>query len=165
MTRKPKTDQPSEETGEEPAVLVPDAILVPVDVPTPAEQAAALREELPVITLEDIPSLEIGHPLDEEILDEEEPIENWGRYAASGNIVQFVLDRGPAKGECRPAMVIKVWPETSDHAGMVQLQVFTDSDAEGRYNDQLPSVFWATSVRYDHTGQTPYTWNWGLDAD
>ena len=72
-----------------------------------------------------------------------------------GRIVHYVLE----SGEHRPAIVVRVWridgkpPEN----GCCQLQVFTDSDAEGKYNDCLPPVMWKTSVTF---GEGPGNWHW-----
>jgi len=57
-----------------------------------------------------------------------------------GQIVHYVLPDGPSIGECRPAVVVKVWGTTS----VVNLQIFTD-----RLNDDQDfCVVWQTSVLY-----------------
>jgi hypothetical protein len=68
-----------------------------------------------------------------------------------GRIVHFVLD----SGEHRPGIVVRVWDN-----GLIQLQVFTDSDKDGIYNDRLPPVMWKTSVHFDETEKKPGTWHW-----
>ncbi len=84
-----------------------------------------------------------------------------------GRIVHYVLNEGSDKGEHRPAIVVRVWrgydgsgkqtkiPEN----GCSNLQVFTDSDSEGKYNDELSPVLWKTSVLYDESGALG-TWHW-----
>jgi len=70
-----------------------------------------------------------------------------------GRIVHFVLE----SGECRPAIVVKVWRVTGPgniqdppENGCCNLQVFCDSDALGQ---------WMTSVVYSEE-PTPGTWHW-----
>ena len=75
-----------------------------------------------------------------------------------GCIVHYVLPAGPSKGSHRPAVVVHLWP-SGEYTGTVQLQVFTDSDEHGNYNDRLPQVMWATSVKHDENGE-PGTWHW-----
>lgn len=82
-----------------------------------------------------------------------------------GRVVHYVLNEGPDKGQHRPAFVVRVWrtntPEgpVSPESGTSNLQVFTDSDADGKYNDALPPVMWKTSVLFDEAG-APGTWHW-----
>ena len=78
--------------------------------------------------------------------------------ASVGRIVHYILPSGPSAGEHRAAIVTRVWGELP--GACVQLTVFTDSNAEGTYNDQLPSVLWATSVKEDATATKPGTWHW-----
>lgn len=73
------------------------------------------------------------------------------QHLIEGRIVHYVLDRGSSAGQCRPAIVVKIWSQAQ---GSVQLQVFTDAD-----NDSLPAVLWATSVTYSEDPQ-PRTWHW-----
>lgn len=73
-----------------------------------------------------------------------------------GRIVHFVLD----SGEHRPAMIVRVWGEGTPYVSSVQLQVFTDSDAEAKYNDKLPPVMWRTSVTEDATAERKGSWHW-----
>lgn len=83
------------------------------------------------------------------------------QVAAIGRIVHFVLPSGRSAGEHRPAIIVRVWPQSEPgHGGTVQLQVFTDSDKDGRYNDELPPVMWATSVVNDEIATKPGTWHW-----
>jgi hypothetical protein len=79
-----------------------------------------------------------------------------------GRIVHYVL----GSGEHRPAIVVRVWRLNTIEGGVVppqngcsNLQVFTDSDAEGKYNDRLPPVMWATSALFDAECK-PFTWHW-----
>jgi hypothetical protein len=73
-----------------------------------------------------------------------------------GRIVHFVLPNG----QHRPGIVVHNWPGNDPPGGLVQLQVFTDSDADGRYNDQLPAVSWRTSIKQDEETMAPGTWHW-----
>jgi hypothetical protein len=83
-----------------------------------------------------------------------------------GRIVHYILPDGPKQGEHRPAIVVKYWGKTdpNDVQGVCNLQVFTDSDKDSKYNDELPQVMWVTSV---HIGTnlpgsegTYGTWHW-----
>jgi hypothetical protein len=84
-----------------------------------------------------------------------------------GRIVHYVLNEGRDKGDHRPAIVVRVWrafeadmvTKSPPENGCSNLQVFTDSDEQGRYNDELPPVMWRTSVLYDPNG-APGTWHW-----
>ncbi len=85
-----------------------------------------------------------------------------------GRIVHYVLSEGRSAGDHRPAIIVRVWGEEQVAAGTlpesalgtVQLQVFTDSSADGRFNDELPAVMWKTSVVHDDEGKAPNTWHW-----
>lgn len=82
-----------------------------------------------------------------------------------GRIVHYVLPSGPSRGEHRPGIIVRVWPESETYGGTVQLQVFTDNNAQnGFYNDQLPCPLWATSVKYDESG-TEGTWHFPERVD
>lgn len=72
-----------------------------------------------------------------------------------GRIVTYVLPDGKNKGERRPAIVVRVWSETT-----VNLQVFTDGDGNPENNDGLPSVLWQTSRQHDEENRSPGTWHW-----
>lgn len=85
-----------------------------------------------------------------------------------GRIVHYVLQNG----EHRPAIVVKVWQQSdydpegnvsglpkSPENGCSNLQVFMDSDAEGKYNDQMLPISWRTSVLYSEEKE-PSTWHW-----
>jgi hypothetical protein len=76
-----------------------------------------------------------------------------------GRIVHYELESGPHKGEHRPAIIVKVWAEPGQEqpGSACQLLVFTDSDGDGQYNDQLSQVMWKTS-RSQGTG--PGFWHW-----
>lgn len=73
-----------------------------------------------------------------------------------GRIVHYVL----TDGQHRPAIVVRAWGEephsAPDYADSVNLQVFLDGSNDGSES----GVDWETSVRYDETGKTPYTWHW-----
>jgi hypothetical protein len=72
-----------------------------------------------------------------------------------GRIVHYVREEGVE----RPAIIVHVWPDNATpHAGMVQLQVFNDSDG-GPANDGLANVTWETSVEHSEDPQ-PHTWHW-----
>jgi len=72
-----------------------------------------------------------------------------------GRIVHYVLNEGPHKGEHRPAVVVLPFSETT-----LNLQVFTDSNPEGKYNDELPPIMWATSILHDEDTKAPHSWHW-----
>lgn len=75
-----------------------------------------------------------------------------------GRIVHFVL----GNEQHRPAIVVNVFRDANGNPpenGVCNLQVFTDSDKDGNYNDALPQVMWETSVLYSDN-KTPYTWHW-----
>lgn len=79
-----------------------------------------------------------------------------------GRIVHYVLNKGRNKGEHRPAIVVKVWRDGEGNPpenGVCQLQVFTDSDKDGLFNDALPPMMWETSVTHSETKE-PGTWHW-----
>lgn len=75
-----------------------------------------------------------------------------------GRSVHYVLNEGPHSGQHRPATIVRAWGDQPD--SMVNLQVLTDSDADGHYNDALPPVLWKTSVHLDPSGEKPGTWHW-----
>ena len=58
-----------------------------------------------------------------------------------GSMVHYILGNGPSKGECRPAVVVKIWNEES---GSAQLIVFMDGTNDGL--DLGDYVLWVTSV-------------------
>lgn len=73
-----------------------------------------------------------------------------------GRMVHYVLDRGPAEGEHRPAIVTKVCPpEWGYEDGAVQLTVFPDWSNDG-FDD---GPCWATSIHFSETKE-PGTWHW-----
>lgn len=88
--------------------------------------------------------------------------EKTGRDVKIGDIVLFTLDEGPDIGQDRPALVVRVWTDLEGKAqenGVCQLQVFTDSDVLGKFNDQLPQVMWKTSIVYSDEGHFG-AWHW-----
>ena len=72
-----------------------------------------------------------------------------------GRIVHYVLSQGPAKGEHRPAIIVKVWPE-----GGVGLQIFTHSDRDGNYGDEHFPMEWEPVVNFDEVEKAPGTCHW-----
>lgn len=68
-----------------------------------------------------------------------------------GRVVHYVL----LSGKHRPAIVVEVWDK---EAGVINLQVFTDSANDGA--EMSGNLVWRTSVKYDATGLTPNTWHW-----
>lgn len=75
-----------------------------------------------------------------------------------GRIVHFVLDGGPHKGEHRPAIITKIWPEYNG-IQHVQRQVFTDGSNDGEA--YRTGLYWATSVTYaDPSENKIYSWHW-----
>lgn len=75
-----------------------------------------------------------------------------------GRIVHYVLE----SGEHRPAIVVRVWRDpdgNSPENGLCNLQVFTDSNEDGKHNDNLPPVFWQTSIEFSED-KRPWSWHW-----
>ncbi len=70
-----------------------------------------------------------------------------------GRIVHFVLDHGPAKGEHRPAIIVKVWDRTR-HAA--ELTVFTE-----KYDVPAgqPATLQRSAVPYSEEGALG-AWHW-----
>ena len=70
-----------------------------------------------------------------------------------GRIVHYVMPDGPNQGESRPAMVVRVWSDTT-----VNLQVFTDGTADGgAYSGGLVK---AASVEFSEDVSQLGTWHW-----
>ena len=69
------------------------------------------------------------------------------QQASLGEMVHYILPKGRSKGQPRPAVVVRVWPDYK-----CNLQVFTDDS-----NDDLPAIFWATRVEYSDD-KVPGTW-------
>lgn len=79
-----------------------------------------------------------------------------------GRIVHFVIESGSGQIHHRPAIVVHVWRDpdgTPPANGNCNLQVFTDSNESGQFNDALPPVMWKTSVLFDENAR-PGTWHW-----
>lgn len=77
-----------------------------------------------------------------------------------GRIVHVALDRGAGTGDCRPAIVVRVWnPE------MINAQMFTDGLND--HMDYAGGIAWKTSLHYEKpiAGQppTPNTWHWSWE--
>ena len=72
-----------------------------------------------------------------------------------GRIVHYVLESGPGAGDHRPAIIVRVWSETT-----VNLQVITDSGPDANSNDQKPQVMWKTSISQDEENKMGHTWHW-----
>jgi len=76
-----------------------------------------------------------------------------------GRIVNYILPDGPAIGQIRPAIIVRVWTDAVGKAtvqSLVQLQVFMDGSGAATWNDCAPNVIWKTSV---HQGLTAGTWH------
>jgi hypothetical protein len=77
-----------------------------------------------------------------------------------GRIVHYVLPDGNAKGEHRPAIIVRVWNQSAvdepDYA-VCNLQVFTDSTND--YPDNGSGTMWVTSAQYDDSKQDG-SWHW-----
>ena len=76
----------------------------------------------------------------------------------AGRIVHYVMDQGRSKGEHRPAIVVRVWPDyfDADSVPLIQLQVFTDQTND----DCQTGTIWRTSVHFDGDAKAPGTWHW-----
>lgn len=77
-----------------------------------------------------------------------------------GRIVHVTLDRGVNTGDCRPAIVARVWnPE------VINAQLFTDGLND--HMDYAGGVVWITSLHYAKpvVGQPtpPLTWHWSWE--
>jgi hypothetical protein len=70
-----------------------------------------------------------------------------------GRIVWYVLENSSA---IRPAIVVHVWDSSM---GLVNVQVFPDSDRDGTTNDRLTVPLWRTSVPYDENKRVG-SWHW-----
>lgn len=77
-----------------------------------------------------------------------------------GRIVHYVLKTHRDELVHRPAVIVHVWPDN----GLLQLQVFTDSDHTGTDNDHVANPHWATSVKHDEDGAAG-TWHWPERVD
>ncbi len=75
-----------------------------------------------------------------------------------GRIVHFVLPDGYSKGEHRPAIIVKVWPQMRE-SGTVNLLVFTDCTNDFLAGKASEGLLWATSVHYSEQPE-PRTWHW-----
>ncbi len=76
-------------------------------------------------------------------------------------LVHYILSDGPSKGQHRPALVVRAWRDGFGYlTGTVNLQVFTDSNPEGQYNDNMPSVMWVTSSAFDSSDVAEGCWHW-----
>lgn len=70
-----------------------------------------------------------------------------------GRIVHYVFP-GPFGDEC-PATVVGVWQD-----GLVNLQLFPDSDNEGKNNQRVRlEDRWRTSIKFSEN-KGPHTWHW-----
>ena len=75
-----------------------------------------------------------------------------------GRIVHYRLEAGPHAGDCRPALIVRVWGAGPD--ALVNLQVFVDGSND-YYENQGPEPLslWRTSV-HRNTDNEPGTWHW-----
>ena len=60
-----------------------------------------------------------------------------------GRIVHYTHRDG--RSDCRPAIIVHVWTHGAEGSAC-QLQVFNDSDKDGKFNDQRLPIEWQTSV-------------------
>ncbi len=74
-----------------------------------------------------------------------------------GKIVHYVLEKGPCRGEHRPAVIVKTW---ENYEG-VNLQIFTDglNDATTTDMEFATGVCWRTSVHRDEDVKALGTWH------
>lgn len=85
------------------------------------------------------------------------------RQPSIGRIVHYRFQEARAIGgepnDERPAIIVRLWRGPGEHFAAVQLQVFLDTDAEGRHNDGggRGPLEWQTSVVY---GLSPGQWHW-----
>jgi hypothetical protein len=73
-----------------------------------------------------------------------------------GRIVHYVLTDGDSEGQCRPAIILKVWDREGE-TGCCNVLVFTDASNDG--GPYRSGLFWATSRSYD-ADKKPGTWHW-----
>lgn len=71
-------------------------------------------------------------------------------------LVFYTLD----SGAIRPALIVHIW----NPDGLVNLQVFPDSDTDGTTNDHMPVPMWKTSVPYDEEDTHAGTWRYTHEA-
>ena len=69
-----------------------------------------------------------------------------------GQAVFYALDRGPNKGQLRPAIITRVWDPSPNEQSAVQPQIFTDA-----LNDGLNCIEWRSSVLQ---GESPGQWQY-----
>lgn len=78
-----------------------------------------------------------------------------------GDQVHYALEAGPHQGECRPAIIVRVWGSTPTAA--VNLLVFVDGgNDQFPYNSPpggAPLILWRTSKLCDDD-KAPGTWHW-----
>ncbi|MCI0441325.1 MAG: hypothetical protein L0177_19665 [Chloroflexi bacterium] len=75
---------------------------------------------------------------------------------AIGRIVHYVLAEGPSDGQCRPAIIVRVW---NQETGMSNLDVFLDASNDGGGS----LLMWATSISYAKGGLN--SWHWPQECD
>jgi DNA-binding CsgD family transcriptional regulator len=85
-------------------------------------------------------------------LDEERKMEG----LTIGRMVHYVLPDGPARGQHRAAVVCAILDLAS---GVVNLQVFRNTDASGAFGDGGRPLEWRTNVANNTTGAFG-TWHW-----
>lgn len=84
-------------------------------------------------------------------------------YISIGRIVHYVMEDGPNKGTCRPAIVTHVWGTGVPGNDTVQMTVFPDGTNDGARNDDTSgaAAIWRTSVRHYEEPDWPVrTWHW-----
>lgn len=74
-----------------------------------------------------------------------------------GRIVHVALDRGVNTGDCRPAIIVRVWNDE-----MINVQLFTDGFND--HQDLAGGIAWLTSLHYikpvPGLQTPPNTWHW-----
>jgi len=70
-----------------------------------------------------------------------------------GRVVHYVLPDGNNAGDHRPAIIVRVWPDT------VNLQVFYDGDGTPHMNDGQLNTLWKLSVPFSAEPK-PGTYHW-----
>ena len=81
---------------------------------------------------------------------------------AIGRIVHFVMDRGHHPGECRPAMIVKLW--TGQPPYTAQLQVFVDSTNDYSNYGSQDGTEWRTSIVHD-AEKKPATYHFHTECE
>jgi hypothetical protein len=81
-----------------------------------------------------------------------------------GRIVHYVLPSGRGMGQCRPAIIVRVWDDTSGMSNLVLFHDGSNDDADHDRNkphDPTPLVEWKTSIA---AGEGVNRWHWPTDC-